>query len=149
MNTETLTASHGRAFRGRTTPAGKSVDRHGDTALSPSIDSDALSKRCLGNVSFALVLLGEFEATGTQQVDEIALLVVGNDPQAAADAAHSLVGAAAIIGAESIRALAAEIEAVCRGGEALSAVELVNELRGEMDRCLTDIPRIRTEMQRQ
>lgn len=148
MKAETLAGSQTETRFGRTTSAGASVGWHGDVSRPPSIDIDALFKRCMRNASFALALLGQLEATGRQLVDGIALLVVSDDPQAAAEAAHSLKGAAAIIGAESIRALAAEIDTVCRSGEASSAVELVTALRGEMDRCLADIPGARTEIQR-
>jgi Amt family ammonium transporter len=102
----------------------------------------------MGNVSFALTLLDELEATGKQQVDAIVLHATNGEVHAAAEAAHSLKGAAAIIGAEPLRAKAAKIEKAGRAGEISSLSEMVHDLSSEMDRCLAYIPMVRMETQR-
>ena len=117
-------------------------------ATAPPIDTEVLFSRCMGNVSFALTLLGELEANGKQQVDAIGQHVANNDPHAAAEAAHSLKGAAAIIGAESLRGMAAEIEAAGRDGDTSLLLDMVHDLCSEMDRCLAYVPTIRAETQR-
>ena len=101
----------------------------------------------MGNVSFANALLAELECSGNQQVDTIALHAASDEPQAAAEAAHSLRGAMAIIGAESLRGLAAEIEAAGRDNQTTLLLNLVRDLRSEMYRCLSYIPTLQTEMQ--
>ena len=115
---------------------------------APPIDSEVLSSHCMGNVSFALALLGELETSGKQHVDAIVLHATSDEPHAAAEAAHSLKGAAAIIGAEPLREKAAEIEAAGHDGETSLLFDMVHDLRGEMDRCLTYIPILRTDLQR-
>ena len=134
-----------------TAPLQPAPDRHrlqniATTALP--IDTGVLFSNCMGNVSFALTLLDELEAHGKQQVDAIVLYATRDEAHAAAEAAHSLKGAAAIIGAESLRGIAAEIEAAGHAGETSLLLDLVLDLRSEMDRCLVYIPTVRTERQR-
>lgn len=117
-------------------------------ATGTPIDLDVLFSRCMGNASFALALLSELESSGKQHVDAIVLHTTSDEPHAAAEAAHSLKGAAAIIGAESVRKIASEIEAAGRAGEISLLPDMVHELRGEMDRCLTYIPTLLTDLQR-
>jgi len=100
----------------------------------------------MGNVSFALALLEELEASGKQHVEAIVLHATSDEPHAVAEAAHSLKGAAAIIGAEPLRGKAAEIEAASHDGENSLLLDLVHDLRGEMDRCLTYIPILRSDL---
>ncbi len=113
-----------------------------DATLPPPIGVEALFKRCLGNAPFAHLLLAEFEATGKRRVDEILALAVDEELLGAAQAAHSLKGAAATIGAEATRRLAAEIETAGRAGQSRRVLDLARELRCEMDRCLAFIPTI-------
>lgn len=119
-----------------------------DEKSSPPIEANMLFARCMGNVSFANALLRELESSGKQQVDTIALHAASDEPQAAAEAALSLRRAMATIGAESLRGLAAEIEAAGRDNETTLLLNLVRDLRSEMDRCLCYIPTLQTEMQR-
>jgi HPt (histidine-containing phosphotransfer) domain-containing protein len=102
----------------------------------------------MGNVSFALVLLDELETNGKQQVDAIVLHAASEETHAAAEAAHSLKGAAAIIGAEPLRRKADEIEVAGHTGETSLLLDMVHDLRVQMDRCLTYIPNLRTDLQR-
>lgn len=127
------------------------LDRHrlqDAAATPPPIDTEVLFAHCLGNVSFALTLLGELEANGKQQVDTILQHATHDDPLAAAEAAHSLKGAAAIIGAEPLRGKSAEIEAAARDGDPSLLLDMVHDLRDEMDRCLAYIPTLQAETQR-
>jgi HPt (histidine-containing phosphotransfer) domain-containing protein len=81
-------------------------------------------------------------------VDELHRYAASGDPLAAAEVAHSLKGAAAIIGAEPLRRKAATMEAIGRAGEKSLLLAMVHELRCEMDRCLAAVPSLRTDMQR-
>ncbi len=107
------------------------------------IDSKGLMSRCLGKISFALMLLEEFESSGKRNVGKIVQHVERNEPLAAAEAAHALKGTAGIIGAEVLQKLAAEIEDAGRGGQATIQLALVHELQAEMGRCLVFIPAFR------
>jgi len=117
------------------------------TATPPPVDTNILFTHFLGNVSFALTLLDELAATGQQQVDAIVRYAADGDPLAVAEAAHSLKGTAAILGAEPLRGKAAEIEAAGRDAAPSILLGMVHDLRGEMDRCLAYIPTLRAETQ--
>ncbi|HUG68023.1 MAG TPA: Hpt domain-containing protein [Pirellulaceae bacterium] len=114
----------------------------GGASATATIDTEALLKRCMGKVSFALMLLRELEASGMKHVERIDQHVAVADCAGAAMAAHALKGAASIIGAESLRSLAAEIEAVGNAGDLESIPALVNDLREQMRACLVQIPLI-------
>lgn len=101
-----------------------------------AIDTQSLLMRCMGNVSFSLALLGELESTGDRRVKEIAAHVAARDWASAAEAAHSLKGSAGILFAEPLRAIAAEIESAGKSGNLDHTSSLVDDLRGEMARCL-------------
>lgn len=119
----------------------------GGASAATAIDTEVLLKRCMGKVSFALMLLRELEASGMKQVERIDQHVAAADCAGAAMAAHALKGAASIIGAESLRSVAAEIEAVGNAGEFESIPSLVNNLREQMRACLVQIPLIREQAQ--
>lgn len=110
---------------------------------TPAINIDILLSRCMGKRPFALMLLGELESSGMQQVDTIVLHAASGEPLAAAEAAHALKGAAAIIGAESLSRIAAEIEAAGRNGETTLLMNLIPQLRNEMARCLSFVSAFR------
>lgn len=102
----------------------------------------------MGNVSFALALLDELETYGKQQVAAIVLHAASDETHAAAEAAHSLKGAAAIIGAEPLRRKADEIEVAGHTSENSLLLDMVHALHVEMDRCLAYIPTLRTDLSR-
>lgn len=105
-------------------------------AESPAINIEALMSRCMNKRPFASMLLGELETSGMQQVDTILLHFSAKDPLAAAETAHALKGAAAIVGAELLRQTAAEIEAIGRDGQLAPLEDLIPQLRSEMARCI-------------
>jgi len=113
-----------------------------DTA---AIDTESLYTRCGGNISFALALLTEMESKGDRQVDSIAECVAAGQCAQAAEQAHSLKGAAGILGAERLRSVAAEIESAGKENELATIVSLVDDLQQEMRRCLAQIPEIRAQ----
>ncbi len=99
--------------------------------------------RCMGKHSFALMLLAELESSGMRQVDTITLHATAGEPLPAAEAAHGLKGASAIIGAESLNRTAAAIEAAGRNGEVSQLMSLIPQLRKEMTDCLSFIETFR------
>jgi HPt (histidine-containing phosphotransfer) domain-containing protein len=112
-----------------------------------AINSDVLFKNCMGSVSFALTLLAELEASGIAQIETITKNAAAADWAATAEAAHSLKGAAGIIGAEPLQSLAAKIESTGKTADIESIAPLVEGLRQEMERCLVQIPVIRLHQQ--
>jgi HPt (histidine-containing phosphotransfer) domain-containing protein len=116
------------------------------TSMAPPIDVEVLFSRCMGNVAFALALLNELEANGTPQVDSIVLHASCDDPEAAAEAAHSFKGAAATIGAVLLRDIADSIETAGLAGETSSMLDMVQDLRVELNRCLSYLPSLRSDL---
>lgn len=98
----------------------------------------------MGNIDFAKSLLAELESSGPDRIEDIKRMAATADCEAAADAAHSLKGTAAILGAESLRRLAAEVETVGLAGIESQLNELASQLAEEMKRCLAFIPTINT-----
>ena len=71
----------------------------------------------MGQASFLARVLRIFLTTQDDFVPRFtALLADSKDPEAARRAAHTLKGAAASIGAETVRAQALALEAACRDG---------------------------------
>lgn len=106
----------------------------------PAIDVEVLLNHSMGNVEFAMALLTELETSGLQYVEKIESSAASGDAGATGEAAHSLKGAAAIIGAESLRSLAARIEAVGESQDLAGVLPVIEELHREMARCLAQIP---------
>ena len=109
---------------------------------SPPIDRGALLIRCMGNLEFAQSLLSDFEVDLPERVDQIAQRIHEGDVRATAESAHALKGAAGTVAAESLRALAAEIEAAGKAGDLTQVELLADQLRAEAQRCLQFIPEI-------
>ena len=127
-------------------PAGEARPTTSPESPTPPIDGDALLARCMGNLELAADLLSDFAGDLDQHVEIIAGHARQGDAQAAAESAHALKGAAGTLGAEALRTLAAKIEATGRGGDLAKAASLVEELRGEAQRCLRYAAALRETM---
>ncbi len=116
-------------------------------SLSPCpFDTKGLMSRCLGKISFALMLLEEFESSGKRNAEKIVEHAERHESLAAAEAAHALKGTAGIIGAQCLEQLAAEIETAGRQGQTAIATDVIDKLKAEMARCLVFIPQFRITM---
>lgn len=112
-------------------------------APSPPIDAGRLLARCMGNRAFALAILAELETSGSQRVEAIARYAAQAQFKDAAEVAHSLRGAAAIISARALQGIATEIEMAGHSGETSLVVTKAEELRREWERCAAYIPVVR------
>ncbi len=121
------------------------ADEQGKLGHGAPIDTELLIARCMGNAEFAVSLLDEMEKTGANRVRDIARHAAAGNTVAAAEAAHSLKGAAGIIAAEPLRAIAAEIEAAGKSGRLEDIAVAVDQLRQEMERCLAFVPQFRKQ----
>lgn len=117
----------------------------GDQPHKP-ITVELLKQRCSGNLEFAATLLQEFAACGIERVEDIQRGMDAGDPEALAEAAHSLKGAAGILCAEPIRELCARLEQQGRAGNIDSLPGLLEELTREMNRCLQCVPQTLSEL---
>ena len=110
--------------------------RPGRSDAAAPIDTEALYGRCLGNVEFAESLLTDFARMGGERVGQILRSLEECDATGVADTAHSLKGTAAIVAAEDIRAVAAQLEATGRSGDLKDAKQFADQLRVEMQSCV-------------
>jgi PAS domain S-box-containing protein len=110
------------------------------------MDREALMARCMGNLEFAQSLLSDFERDLADRVDQLSRNIEQRDANAITDSAHALKGAAGMATAESMRALAAEIEAAGKTGNLADIASLAQRLHDEAGRCLHFIPELREQM---
>lgn len=134
QNDSTFTSSHDQLAQSA------SESQRASGSEVPPINLDLLLKRCLGDLEFMDTLLCELESTGESRVAEIAKHVEETDCHQTAEAAHALKGTAAVLGAESVHRLAANIEDLCRTGKLEGVSEMLVSLQDEMVRCLRFIP---------
>lgn len=124
------------------------VDHATPIDTAPVIDAQALLTRCMGDVSFACLLLDELETSGLTHLNKIRQQARQQNATGIAEAAHALKGAAGIMCAESVAKLAAEIEQAGRAAELGDGIEaMIRDLSDEMQRCLDGLPQLREEMQ--
>jgi len=99
------------------------------------IDVDALQRRCLGDADFARRMLDRFKERIDDDVAALAGHVSDGNAHAAAQAAHALKGLAANMSAQSLEREAAELENLCRREELSAAVDRLDPLHREAQRC--------------
>ena len=114
--------------------------------MGPPIEAKTLLTQCMGSETLALMLLSELENSGRETVQIICQSMMEQDFEAAREAAHSLKGAAGIIGAERLRELAAQLENAGKQGRIREMEEYTEPLRDEMKRCLEFLPRLSNEL---
>lgn len=110
------------------------------TSLALPLELDEFSERCMGNAAIATMLLEKFEVQLHGDLDQLAQGLAAGDGEQLASTAHGLKGAAAALAASSIRALAAEIEALARNGSLDAIATELETLQAEADRCIAYMP---------
>jgi CheY-like chemotaxis protein/HPt (histidine-containing phosphotransfer) domain-containing protein len=113
------------------------------TTPDAPIDHRGLMARCLGNLEFAQSLLSVFAEDLPERMELIARQLREKDVAAVVESAHTLKGSAGMMSAESLRAVAAQIEALGKAGDLAEAVSLAERLGQEANRCLRFVPEIR------
>lgn len=111
------------------------------------IDAESLLERCFGSLELADSLLDELESTGRDRVGVIRKRAEVRDSNGMALAAYSLKGATGILCAASLEQLSAEIEQAGHAEELEEIDTLISTIAVEMEQCLSDLPRLREEMQ--
>ena len=92
------------------------------------VDATALLQRCGGREELARRLLHKFTAQAAADVRELEAAVGRQDAATTSAAAHRLKGSAANVSAESVRALAGELEVLGRSGDLSRAPALLARL---------------------
>ncbi|MBC7983499.1 MAG: response regulator [Candidatus Obscuribacterales bacterium] len=105
------------------------------SAVAEPVDWNKIDETCDGDVEFALELASTFAESGEQSLQQIKEALAANDLTAAQRAAHSLKGASGSIGANVVRAVAADLEIAAKRGDASTAALLFDALRSEISRA--------------
>jgi HPt (histidine-containing phosphotransfer) domain-containing protein len=119
----------------KTGPAEDSVDRSPADASAP-FNLDALFKRWGTNKAFAEKLIVMFCKQAPGDLGILEQAVAAGDVEEATRLAHGLKGAASYVSADALRAVAARLEEMGRGGDLSDAEACIIELRTELQRCL-------------
>lgn len=133
-------------------PLGDSQDTSGAglnvSAKDPELplDVDAALSRCMGDADFLAATLESFATETPKYLEELIHVVMLRDSEATRRTAHSIKGAAGMITAEALRAAAADLEECGRDGREADAVEQLEHLREEADRCLQYVESVRETM---
>ncbi|MFC1759268.1 response regulator [Planctomycetota bacterium] len=122
------------------------ADRGPEDSPLSAIDAELLLGRCCGNLEFASSLLDELESTASERIEAIRQPALQNDAAGMAQAAHALKGAAGILGADAVQAVAAEIEQAGRSSDIENVESMLYDLGAEMRRCLDCLPHLRREL---
>ena len=93
-----------------------------------------------------MALLSELQSSARHQVAQIGCHLAKGQAHAAAEVAHSLKGAAAIVGALPLSRLAAEVEAAGHAGDLAKVQILSAKLSNELARCLAEIDQLKCEL---
>jgi len=108
---------------------------HAQSSGEEPIDVKALLGRCLNDASFVAATLDSFVSTVPKHIEELITALQQADSETAVREAHSIKGAAGMITAESVRAIAAEIEALGTVDQLQDAIDRLDDLRAEFEVC--------------
>jgi two-component system, sensor histidine kinase and response regulator len=103
----------------------------------PIFDRDGLLVRLEGREEFIERFVGMFRKGAAAQWELLSQGVADNDTEAIRIHAHSIKGLAANIGAERVRKLATYFEEIAGNGSEAAALDLLPQLKGELDSFLT------------
>ena len=96
----------------------------------------------MGDLAFVDQILKTSQTEFRSMVDNLSRHLANGDAKKATLVAHSLKGAAALLGAEALRALAADTEALGKSGDLEKARQQIGHLQEEVQRCLAFFPEI-------
>lgn len=128
----------------RTTPASPPPSKTPHEPLRPPpIDVRLLAEQCLGNLSFAIKLLNEFEATSQERLDAIERQATNGNFGDLADLTHAMRGVVGILGADVLWDITSDLQSAAQDGDAGRINSLIPKLRHEMQRVCEYIPSVR------
>lgn len=117
-----------------------------EPVFSASINHQQLLERSMNNLDFAQELLADFGANLIGGIEKITHSFKIGDSEATTNAAHSLKGAAGIVGAETIQCIASSIESTGRPGGGKEMPSLLRQLNAEACRLYDELPEIRSKL---
>jgi len=110
------------------------------------LDVEMLLDQCMGQRAFAEEIFNDFESGLATRIGELKYAVRTEALEEAATIAHSLKGAAGIIGAIRLQRVASELEAASQRGDPEAIVSLLNELVSEVFRFNNAGPSVRRKL---
>ena len=116
-------------------------------AATAPIDAETLAVHCMDDLALMERLLVRFQADGPERLKDIERHVAAGEATAVTASAHALKGMSAMLAAEGVRSLAADVETLARAGTLEDLEDVVGELRAELQRCIEYVPEIRPRPQ--
>tara|TARA_R110002073_G_scaffold41466_7_gene117078 strand:+ start:5789 stop:6733 length:945 start_codon:yes stop_codon:yes gene_type:complete len=130
-----------------TTKSAPLAEQTVETSEAPPICEKEFLERCMGDLSFAELLLQSFQKDSVARLEQIATQVQQGDAAAVGETAHSLKGIAGILAAHELQAIAFELESAGKAGKLDHLLSLVDDLRLEVNRCLEYVPILKQQSQ--
>jgi Amt family ammonium transporter len=116
-------------------------------APAPPLDVQALAQRCSWNLDLAERLVGQFLKQLDETVQEIQRSIADEDAEDVARVAHRLKGTAANLSAKALAGAAARLEQAGRDRALQDAADSLDQLRKEVERCVTFAPEMLKSLQ--
>ena len=110
------------------------------------INYEELISRCMGNLAFAEELLADFEADLPRRMEEVTSRIAQGNAKDAGEVAHSLKGAAGIVGAEAVQRIAAAMEETGKSGKLQDVTILLDELHAATRQFLEVVPAVASKL---
>lgn len=110
------------------------------------LDLQAALARCMNDTQLLGETFDTFVAQMPKYLDELQQVVGKGDAAAIARGAHSFKGAAGMVAAETLRALAAELESMGRAGDLNDACRRIDDMDTELARCVQFIEESRQSL---
>ena len=109
----------------------------------PPIAVDALLDRCMNNLATITIVLTKFEEQTQRDIAQLSKSIEADDSASVARTAHSLKGAAAIVAANQLSQVAAELERLGRAQQLDQLDEQLARLQAETRKCVEYLPQVR------
>ena len=111
--------------------------------LDPPIDRPRLLDQCMDNLDFAIMLLEDFANSSQARLNDFdAVLSDRNFPEIATKA-HALRGTSSILAIVTVPKICSDLEVAARKKNEEQTLELIQQLRSEVQRVNDFIPNIR------
>ncbi len=102
-----------------------------DTSRTPPVDLSRVQETADGDTEFEKELFAIYSEDTELRLNELSDRIGAGDVDGIRLAAHTVKGSSANVGAESMRAIAGELEALAVAGDLSNAGENVARLKGE------------------
>lgn len=118
-------------------------DGHDQRDIAPTFNQCQLLANCMNKPALAALILEKFEIQLRSDLVKLLASAGAEDLAELGRVAHGLKGAAAACTASRVEALAERVETAARADEGQIALAALNELKAEIDRCISSIPSTR------